>query len=95
MAAESWCQRWLASREATHTWTWMLLLAVSCWRLPLSSLFAGCIFLLTLAVDAQEKLEEEPENLPGEMKLKTRGKFFTRVQMALSVDLAESRWASC
>ena len=35
--------RWLASREAMHTWTWMLLLAVSCWRLPLSSLFAGCI----------------------------------------------------
>ena len=46
-------------------------------------------------MDAQEKLEEEPVNLPGEMKLKVRGKFFTRVQMAQSVDLAATRWVGC
>ena len=46
-------------------------------------------------MDAQEELEEEPVNLPGEMKLKARVKFFTRVQMAQSVDLAATRWVGC
>ena len=46
-------------------------------------------------MDAQEKLEEEPVNLLGEMKLKVRGKFFTRVHMAQSADLAATRWVGC
>ena len=46
-------------------------------------------------MDAEEKLEEEPVNLLGEMKLKVMGKFFTRVQMAQSVDLAATRWVGC
>ena len=46
-------------------------------------------------MDAQEKLQEELVNLPGGMKLKVRGKFFTRVQMAQPVDLAATRWVGC
>ena len=42
-----------------------------------------------------QSLEEEPVNLLGEMKLKVRGKFFTRVQMAQSADLAATRWVGC
>ena len=46
-------------------------------------------------MDAQGKLEEEPVNLPGEMKLKVRGKFLTRVQITQSVDFAATRWVGC
>ena len=46
-------------------------------------------------MDVQGNFEEEPVNLLGEMKLKVRGKFFTRVQVAQSVDFAATRWVGC
>ena len=88
MAAESWSLRWLASREALHTCTWMLSLG----SVFLEAFLPQSVRWLHIAshsfspwksgfseMDAQGKLEEEPVNLPGEMKLKVRCEFLTRV----------------
>ena len=40
-------------------------------------------------------MEEEPVNLLDETELEVRGKYFTRVEMAQSVDLAATRWFGC
>ena len=64
-----------------RTWTWMLLLAVSCWRLHFYVLFAGCVLQAILFslkqsgfsdMDARGNLEEDPFNLLGGVKLKVR-----------------------
>ena len=46
-------------------------------------------------MDAQGNSEKEPVNLTCSMKLEVKSLFFTRVQMAQSVDLAVKRWVGC
>ena len=46
-------------------------------------------------MDAQAGLADEPPNLPGEAPLLVRGEFLTSMELALSVDLAATRWIGC